>query len=420
MREDRRRVPGRPRLLRTLNDRLALELLIEAGPLTRQQVSDRTGLSRPTASLMLTRLEAGGLVVRTGTAGGGRGPLAAVYGVPPRSILSAALDVRPGGARAAVLDVGGEVLGRATVPVDPCADAGHTVSGVLEAACAPAGVCPRDLAHVVVGVGAAYDHEADVLADVEHLPGWRSPGVGRSVGGRLGVAVHLENDVNLAHVGERASRTGGPDGPLPDGAALLWFGDGVGLAVDLGGRLHRGASGRAGEIGYVLAPPPEGDGRRDVQSLLGGPALVAHAAAFGLTRAGDRPPGAAGDPAAWADCGDVVAQAVSLARSDERGRGARPFLADVAARLAAVLEPVLAVLDPSVVVLAGPGGTAGGGLLAGLVESDVRARARWSGPVLPTLAGPDAVLLGGRARATQITRERLLARVGTTVEPVAT
>src|SRR5918994_616104 len=58
------RLPGTPRLLRALNDRAALELLLSRGPLTRAQLGEMTGLSKVTASQLVERLEERGLVRR--------------------------------------------------------------------------------------------------------------------------------------------------------------------------------------------------------------------------------------------------------------------------------------------------------------------------------------------------------------------
>lgn len=67
------RLPGTPRLLRALNDRAALELLLEQGPLTRARLGELTGLSKVTASQLVERLEERGLVTRVGEQAGGRG-----------------------------------------------------------------------------------------------------------------------------------------------------------------------------------------------------------------------------------------------------------------------------------------------------------------------------------------------------------
>jgi len=63
--------PGTPRLLRQLNDRAALELLLGGEPLTRAQISERTGVSKVTVSQVLTRLEERGLVTGAGAAQAG-------------------------------------------------------------------------------------------------------------------------------------------------------------------------------------------------------------------------------------------------------------------------------------------------------------------------------------------------------------
>src|SRR3954467_517087 len=79
------RLPGTPRLLRALNDRAALELLLTRGPLTRAQLGEMTGLSKVTASQLVERLEQRGLVRRVGEQAGGRGPNAQLYAVTPGS-----------------------------------------------------------------------------------------------------------------------------------------------------------------------------------------------------------------------------------------------------------------------------------------------------------------------------------------------
>ncbi|MER7185676.1 winged helix-turn-helix domain-containing protein, partial [Streptomyces hyaluromycini] len=87
--------PGTPRVLRAMNDRAALDLLLEHGPLSRTRIGKLTGLSKPTASQLLARLEAAGLVLATGTSEGRPGPNAQLYSVNPRAAHAAGLDVNP-------------------------------------------------------------------------------------------------------------------------------------------------------------------------------------------------------------------------------------------------------------------------------------------------------------------------------------
>src|SRR3954451_16021875 len=104
--------PGTPRLLRAINDRAALDLLLEKGPLSRTKLGALTGLSKPTASQLLTRLESAGLVVPTGTTAGRPGPSAQLYEINPTVAHVAGLDVTPARIRAAVADITGRTVGQ--------------------------------------------------------------------------------------------------------------------------------------------------------------------------------------------------------------------------------------------------------------------------------------------------------------------
>src|ERR1700729_2008012 len=115
--EVRRQKPGTPSLLRELNDRAALELLLAEGPLTRSQLPERTGVSKVTVSQMLARLEERRLVMVAGEQAGGRGPNAALYAAVPSSAYVAGLYVESDQVSATVADVTGQRL--ADINVDP-------------------------------------------------------------------------------------------------------------------------------------------------------------------------------------------------------------------------------------------------------------------------------------------------------------
>lgn len=87
--------PGTPRLLRAMNDRAALDLLLSQGPLSRTTLGNLTGLSKPTASQLLARLEAAHLVRPSGTTAGRPGPNAQLYEINGGIAYVAGLDVTP-------------------------------------------------------------------------------------------------------------------------------------------------------------------------------------------------------------------------------------------------------------------------------------------------------------------------------------
>ena len=253
---DRR--PGTPSLLRELNDRAALELLLTGGPLTRAQLGEHTGLSKVTASQLLSRLEERGLVTVAGELAGGRGPNAALYAVVPSSAYVAGMHVEQDEVSAGVADVTGSVVAEVSVNPNGAQDPVELVRGTIVTACASAGISPESLRAFVIGTPGVLDPRTGDPRLAVNLPAWHE-GVLGALRSELGWPVTIENDVNLAAMAERA--VGAAVGF--DDFVLVWVGVGVGLATILGGRLHRGVGGAAGEIGYLPVPGVPLPGGRD-------------------------------------------------------------------------------------------------------------------------------------------------------------
>ncbi|MCD9141693.1 ROK family transcriptional regulator [Streptomyces albireticuli] len=337
-----------------MNDRAALDLLLAHGPLTRTRLGELTGLSKPTASQLLGRLESAGLVRTTGNVTGRPGPSAQLYEVDPGAAHVAALTVDPEGITAAVADITGRVLGEHRVAAVATAEdvrdrTAHLVARAVDGALAAAGLRPGALHRTVIGTPGALDPHTGALRYAPHLPGWHSPALLDELAAALGTPVALENDVNLAALAERHAGTARDTSDF----VLLWADEGVGAAVVIGGTLLRGATGGAGEVGYMPlpgAPLTRGGGPRDVggfQRLVGAPAVIELARAHGLgaATAGDALRLAAATPGA----GDAV-------------------LAELGRRLALGLAAIVAVVDPELVVLSGDVCQAGGERLRELVE----------------------------------------------------
>src|SRR5258705_4717884 len=129
------RQPGTPSLLRAINDRAALEMLLEQGPLTRARLGELTGLSKVTASQLVERLEARQLIAQVGAQAGGRGPNAALYAVVPDSAYVIGVEVGPRQVVAASADITGATRARIEVnPNDADDPAGVVHNAVIEAA----------------------------------------------------------------------------------------------------------------------------------------------------------------------------------------------------------------------------------------------------------------------------------------------
>ena len=354
-------VPGTPSLLRAINDRTALQLLSEQGPLTRARLGALTGLSKPTATQLMDRLEAAGLV----EALPGEGRTARLYRVRPGAAYVAGLDVTPSNIRVRVCDLTGETIAQTTLatPRREVKDALERIREALTAACAAAGITVPQLNRVVIGIGGAPDPQTGRLGYARHLPGWHDPELTSRLRAELtgpgepDPAVELENDVNLAAIAEQSlgvTRKGSPQACRD--FAVLWIGEGIGAAVVIDGRLHRGFTGGAGEIGYMPVaglPPVRNISRGSnggFQSLAGAPAVLKLARAKGF-------PGS-----------DAAA---ALRRASSSGALGTPLLTEVADRLAVGLAPLVAVLDPELIVLTGAMLQAGGEPLRDLVASSL-------------------------------------------------
>jgi predicted NBD/HSP70 family sugar kinase len=390
--------PGTPSLLRELNDRAALDLLLTEGPLTRAQLSERTGVSKVTVSQMLARLEERRLVMVAGEQAGGRGPNAALYSAVPSSAYVAGLYVESDQVSASVADVTGRRVADISVDPNGADDPVGLVRGAIGRACESAGIDFSALSAVVIGSPGVLDPRTGAPRLAVNLPTWHE-GVLEALREVLHTAVVIENDVNLAAMAERA---GGAAAGVDD-YAFIWLGTGLGLASVSSGQVRRGVGGAAGEIGWMPvhgAPLPAGNehpSKAGLQALAGGHAVQALAAEYGFARA-------------------TPAESVAAARADllgsADGRGGA-FIGELAHRVSIGVAAVCVVLDPGLVVLGGTVGRAGGAELAAQVAAEVPRLCLARPTVVPTAVPDEPVLLGAMQAALAQARDGLLGSLGT-------
>lgn len=381
-----------------MNDRAALDLLLEHGPLSRTRIGKLTGLSKPTASQLLARLEAAGLVVATGTTEGRPGPNAQLYTINARTAFAAGLDVTPQRIRAAVADITGATVGEFVVPTPARRGDGvvRQVTDALDGAVKAAGITRADVHRLVIGTPGAFDPSTGRLRYASHLPGWHSPTLLDELAAVLPMPVEYENDVNLVAVAEQ--RLGAARGH--DDFVLLWNEEGLGAALVIGGRLHRGFTGGAGEVGFLPVPGTplvrqvSKAGSGGFQELAGAQTVPRLARELGIEDIGQ---GAHHEMAAGL-----------LERAAEAESGPYRMLLDAfGTGLATGLASMVAVLDPELVVLSGPLTVAGGEPLRTRVQSELAELA----PSRPRLVIGDVqehpVLRGALESALAATRDEV-------------
>ncbi|MEU9152156.1 ROK family transcriptional regulator [Streptomyces sp. NPDC048417] len=433
-------MPASPSTARAINDRLALTLLQQQGPLTAGQLKQLTGLSRPTVADLVERLTASGLITVVGESGEQRrGPNARLYGIVADRACLAAVDVRTESVSVLVSDLVGRVLAEGSVPVGP--EAGRVAAGeaaaveqaveLVERTAKEAGAVGGGRLHTVgIGAPGLIDPASGELRDSAGLPAWHRRLVAALQERFPQARVGVENETNLAALAEQQEGVARDR----DTFVLLWLGHSCGAAVVLDGSLRRGASGGTGEIGFLPVPgtrslPSATDCAGGYHSLVGAAAITELAAEHGLDPAGPADP----EPAA----ARLVAEAVRLREAPRRGTGPysmcgyrrvgatshdgpagdrRPHPADstgfldaLADRIAVGVAAVVAILDPGCVVLGGEIGSAGGAALAARVEERLRGMSPLATEVRASALGGGAVLRGALLTARERAQDELFA-----------
>jgi predicted NBD/HSP70 family sugar kinase len=380
-----------PSVVRRVNRARVLDLIRLDGPLTRPEVVRRSGLSKATVREVCDDLLAGGLVAEERpSAGGPRGP-----GRPPAWLRYrgghghvVGLDLGAGKVLALVADLAGAVVGRhhAGLAADRrparaqvLAAAGEAVRRALDAA----GVQRSSVRAVVAGTPGVVAPRTGVIGLAPQIEGWEGTRLGHELEARLGLATRVENEVQLAVVGERWR---GAAHDL-DAAVYLQLGIGIAAGILVRGELVRGAAGGAGEIGYLPLPaagaPPEGIG--SFEWAAGG-----HAFARAGQAAARAPGGAALLAHAGGDAEAVDARAVFAAAAGGDPAAGR-IVDELAGRIAHGVAALACVLNPAVVVVGGGLSNAGALLL-----DPLRRHVERLVPLPPRLVVSE---LGGRAVA---------------------
>jgi glucokinase len=155
--------------------------------------------------------------------------------------------------RIAAISTEGELLEKITLGVKVALGRDHVIGEMCEAIHRLTGQY-RDGGRFVgagIGVPGIIDMETGMMRKSANLPGWSDYPVRDEIERRLGARVFLENDANVAALGEKwlgAARD-------VDNMAMVTLGTGIGGAIILNGKIFYGMNGMAGEFGHVTVEP---------------------------------------------------------------------------------------------------------------------------------------------------------------------
>lgn len=393
-------------LLRRINQGAVLATLRGAGALRLGELAERSGLSRPTVSHVLAQLHEEGWVEYLDEHPAGRSGL----GRPARLVRFRAgagyvmgIDIGPHRTSVIIADLDGNPA--ATVRRSTCGaqDERELLSAVQSAAregLRLAGVPRNRILSVVAGSPGIIDQQTGAVVLAPGLPGWTALNLTAQLRRSFRCPVQVENDVNLAVLGERWRGTASDARSL---VFVLW-GERIGAGICVDGRLHRGASNAAGEIGYLTvlpdgddALPPDGRGPFEEKVGAGAIAELAKNSVRGnggildmtLSRTGTIRPA---EVFTAAHAGDRVAQDIVEVACGRLARG---------------LAPLLLVVDPEVMVIGG-GVSKAGPIVLEAVQRRLRRLTLVTTRLELSTLGDDAVVTGAVRVALTDVEERLL------------
>src|SRR5215218_4674495 len=376
----RERSEGSLASLRRLNRRRVINALRQHGMISRAEIARTTGLSRSTVSSLVSELQADGLVVEreeTGAAHGeqgGRPPILLSFDASAGAALG--IDFGHSHVRVAVSDLSSTIIAERAEPLDTdhAAQEGLDVAvDLIDEVLAEAGVERSRVIGAGLGLPGPVDQADGVIGSSAILPGWVGVAAAEEMRGRLDLPVVVDNDANLGALAELTHGAGRGAGDM----IYLKVSSGIGAGLILGGRLYRGWSGMAGELGHVLIDP-EGAVCR-----CGNRGCLETAASTGALL----------DMLRRSHGELTVAEMLRLAGDGDLG--CRRVIADAGRVIGSAVAVVLNLLNPQRLVVGGDLAEAGDLLLDG-VRSSVRLAA------LPAAADAAAVVAGVLGERAQV------------------
>ncbi|MFC0489367.1 ROK family transcriptional regulator [Sinomonas atrocyanea] len=309
-------------------------LVLRNEPLTRADLAELASLDQSTVTRTLKPLIDSGYVTESPAAPAGRGRPRRVIRVAVEKLCAVGIKIGPHAISGVLTDLGAKVIARQETAVDrpgpeeALAAVAELVGSLLDAV---PGSRERALG-IGVGVSGHVDPPTGTCR-FSPILGWHDVDIATPLGRAAGLPVSVHNDVNTLAVAEYLFGAGRE----AEDFAVVTLGPGIGLGLVIGGRLHDGAEGLAGEFGHIPLLP-EGPqchcGRRGCLEALAGDDAIARAA---------------GMPS--------VAAAADLARSGEgtAQRSARRAFRGAGEWIGRGLAVIDNILAPELILLSGEG-----------------------------------------------------------------
>ena len=233
---------------RRINRDIVLELIRTSHPISRADLARRSGLQRSTVSQIVEQLIRENWVREGSVASAPRGRRPTLLGLN-EDLVAIAVDVHPGRATVAVVDLNGRLLSRSQVPLtdDPAASTRLLTDSMLQM---QATHTRNSIEGIGISLPGRVDPETQRMVFAPNLH-WPEYDLKTAIEGKLGLTVKMENAATACLLAELTfSRMDG----VRD-AVLVTVSEGIGTGVFANGQLITGHHGMAGEFGHVIVDP---------------------------------------------------------------------------------------------------------------------------------------------------------------------
>jgi glucokinase len=255
-----------------------------------------------------------------------------------------AIDMGASHLRFVLASVEGQILEEAREPVRSEAGPGGVITqirdGISKLICSKSGL--GTLRGIAIGVPGGVDPQTGKVVDANNVPGWREEDMGRELEEAFQVPVFLDNDANMAAIGEHWRGVARGIGNF----VFIALGTGIGAGIFVDGRICRGRHGFAGELFRMNLEWP-----RWTEDFPDTGYLETYISGLGLAKQGRKVVhGNGAQPATLADQRDARYVFEALHQGDA---GARALVEQSFVMLGVAVANVVSVLDPELIVFNG-------------------------------------------------------------------
>ncbi|TAM67750.1 MAG: ROK family protein [Microbacteriaceae bacterium] len=388
-RQEPKRRGATTRALAQVNSTSITELLRRSGALSRREIQLRTGLSPATINRLTAALIASGVLVVAGhePSSGGRPSILLRYAGDAR--LVAAIQLHAERAAGVLVDLDGQIVLRRDVALPGALTPGASdeviakeqavqlklVMQLLDLLIAAADGLGAPCVSVGVAVPGTVAPPDDSVARMPEI-GWDEVPLGRILRERFDLPIIVENDANALAFGELNRGAGRGTSSL----VSLLLARGLGAGIISNGELHRGASAKAGEVGYLLmdrtAFARSYDEHGDLEDRIGSHALTRQARERGIA----------------VPAGELITAEDVFQLAVEGNSAAGEIAAEILDLLSLTIAALVTVLDPELVVVASNFGNAE--RLVPEIQKRLTGRIIEVPRLVPATFREDAVLIG--------------------------